>query len=528
MNGKITPKIISSIYIILLICISIVTSCKKNTDEPSDPFAIDKSKTYLSDTYENNLRDSVWYYYKTLSLWQDVIPPTLNNDMAKLDEPNFLRNNYTQYFQTSDEVLTYLKSLTKNRNPDRKLEKNYDRYSFIDRGRSVSTAIQETMSSGLGLTLLYLKTENSGNNADLYIRYVDNNSPAQLAGLQRGDQVISINGDIKLDYDYQKSQKFSSLTSYLQAYTITIKVRKVTGEHIEKTLNYREFNSNPIVMNSVLTINSQKVGYFLFNSFASIKYKSTYTTFYRELENVFNRFEQQGITELVIDLRNNGGGDVETAEYLANWIAPASENGKLMYTYKVNKTIENWGWLNEGKTFAPVKFQKRGNLKLNRIYFLVSPNTASASELLINSLKPIARTFPTYMVGTYSINENNQEVADKTYGKPVGFFGLKVVNDNVELYVSSFKMHNRDGEGDYYDGLTPSTHVWEFKSFHDFGNKEETMLATALNHIQRNSFTTSPLKASLEKTGNKQFIQVRDNADINANNSNTGMYKFKK
>lgn len=512
------------LFIILISTVTIFNSCKKNTPTPEiDPYAIDKSQTYLSNNYENNLRDSIWYYYKILSLWQDVIPPTNTAELTKLDELGYIRNNYTQYFNTGDDVLEYLKSLTKNRYPNRTPESNYDWYSFLDRGGSVSSGIQENATSGLGMSVFYLQSETSGTNADLYIKYIETNSSAFDAGLQRGDQIISINNDTKLDYDYQKSMDFVPLNGYLNSNSITIKVRKANGNIDEKTLRYKNFTSSPILASKVIPLKSKKVGYFLFNSFASIRYRGSITSFYTDIQNAFSNFEQQGISDLIIDLRYNGGGDVETAEYFANLIAPAKESGKLMYSYTVNNTIKEWGWLNEGDEFAPIKFQKSGSLNINSIYFLVSPNTASASELLINSLKPV---MPTYLIGTYSVNDNNVTVADKTYGKPVGFFGLPVVNDNLELYVTSFKMYNRSGEGDYFDGLTTHNNVWEFQNFEDFGNENESMLASALNHIETGSFKSTSLKATLKSNSTK--ISSKEIPNTKSSNIKSGMFKFKK
>lgn len=512
-----------TLSILSIAFITFFSSCKKDSDQ--DPYEIDKSQVYLSDSYESNLRDSVWYYYKVLSLWQDVIPPTTTTDASKIDEAGYIRDNYTKYFQTAEKTLDYLMSLTKNRNPNRTPELNYDWYSFLDRGSVVSSSIQESSKSGLGMSVFYLQTASSGTNADLYIRYVDPNSPAAEANLQRGDQIISINGDTKLDYDYQKANDFKPINSFLNASSITIKVKKVNGSTEEKSLSYKYYYNNPILMSKVITTDSKKVGYFVLNSFASIKSQGIYTTFYRNLETMFSNFEQQGINDLIIDLRYNGGGDVETAEYFADRIAPSGESGKVMYTYKINKYLEDWGWLNEGEEFAPIKFQKRGSLTLNRVYFLVSPNTASASELLINSLKPVMTT---YMVGTYSVDTNNKDVADKTYGKPVGFFGLSVVDDNVELYAASFKMHNRNGEGDYFEGLTPSTNVWEFKNFQDFGNTDETMLASALSHIKSGSFTSNSLRASVNDLNTDKISKTKSSSAFDNSISNSGMYKFKK
>lgn len=528
MHKNLSRIITPLIYTLLIVSIAFVSSCKKNNDNPSnegDPYAIDKSKTYLSDQYENKLKDSIWYYYKILSLWQDVILPTSNVEINKLEELGFIRNSYTQYFQTGDDVLEYLMSLTKNKNPNRKLEKDYDWYSFLVRGNTAGSNSLQNNSSPLGISVFFLQTANSGSNGDLYIRYVDAGSSAQKEGIGRGDQIISINNDANLDYDYQKAKNFTPLINYLNSNTINIKVRKPDGRLLEKTIVYKSLAyDNPILAHDVIQENGKKVGYLLFNSFDNLKQNGILTQFNIDLQSIFSRFEREGINDLVVDLRYNGGGDVETAEHLANRIAPSSETGKLMLTYKLNKMLTDMGWLNEQEDFAPVKFRKIGSLNLSKVYFLVSPNTASASELLINVLKP---ALPTFTIGTYSIDDKNMQIADKTYGKPVGFSEIAVVNDNVKLFPAYFKMYNRDKEGDYFSGMTPSTNVWEFSSFRDFADKKETMLAEALYHITTGRFSNTALKASTKITGSQKYSTIMPSPLQDKPEHNYNMYKFK-
>lgn len=508
------------LYFLTVFLIVASVGCKKD-ELFEDPYKIDKSKVYLSDLYENSLRDSIWYNFKILSLWQDAIPPNKNRNLKKIDDLQNIRNNYTKYFENSEGVLAFLMSLTNNQRPNRTYQKDFDWYSFMDRGGVISSEIQDNMKSGLGMTVVYLPTKNT----NLYIRLVEQGSAAYDAGLKRGDQILSINNDSNIDYTYQKTKNFAPIQQYLQASALTLKVKKVSGEEVDVSIFHKNYNSNPIALNKVIEWEGKKVGYLLLNSFASIRYNGYYTQFYANIESTFNNFQNQGVNELIVDLRNNGGGDVETAEYLANRIGPTSHNGKIMYTYQINDTIKKWGWLNDGEEFADVKFKKRGNLNLSKVYFLVSPNTASASELLINSLSPLMST---YMIGTNSINEKQQTVADKTYGKPVGFFGYYIDGTNVTLYVSSFKMYNSLGQGDYFEGLTPNTNVWEFDDFKDLGNEEETMLATALHHIKTNSFNKASLKGNVQINEGHSISREIIVPNSTPTLPTTGMYKFKK
>lgn len=124
------------------------------------------------------------------------------------------------------------------------------------------------------------------------------------------------------------------------------------------------------------------------------------TEIYNEFSRVSNRFVNYGVTDVVIDLRYNGGGYVSVAEKFANFLVKSSANGQVMMKQEFNDKYKSW---NSTETF-----KKLGSLNINRIYFIVSKSTASASELLINNLKPY---MDVVLLGQTS-----------TYGKPVGYF----------------------------------------------------------------------------------------------------------
>nr|WP_121272269.1 S41 family peptidase [Pedobacter schmidteae] len=183
-----------------------------------------------------------------------------------------------------------------------------------------------------------------------------------------------------------------------------------------------------------------------------------------ELDVAFTEFSATQPEDLVIDLRSNTGGYVETAEYLANLIVPSALNGKLMYSEQYNPLMQSGKAVilkhqpyldSNGKTvlyngrlatMADVdyteavnsyKFSKKGKLEsVKNIYFIVSNRTASASEMLISCMKPY---FKVVLAG------------EPTYGKPVGFFGIQVAEYIV--YLSGFLIRNADGWSDYFNGM---------------------------------------------------------------------------
>jgi C-terminal processing protease CtpA/Prc len=104
------------------------------------------------------------------------------------------------------------------------------------------------------------------------------------------------------------------------------------------------------------------------------------TEAYKRFNNVFNQFAAQNVKELIVDLRYNGGGYVSVQEKLANYLVPSGANGALMMKQQFNDKLSEYN--------ETTNFKKLGSLNPTKLIFVVSNKTASASELLINSLKP--------------------------------------------------------------------------------------------------------------------------------------------
>ncbi|HEY6955568.1 MAG TPA: S41 family peptidase, partial [Flavisolibacter sp.] len=202
----------------------------------------------------------------------------------------------------------------------------------------------------------------------------------------------------------------------------------------------------------------KKVGYFAFNSFLGDT-----TELYNGFSRVFNRFAAANITDLVVDLRYNGGGYVTVQQKLADWLAPASANGQLMMKEQFNDKYNQYN--------STDYFQKLGSLNLSRIYFIVSHNTASASELLINNLKPFVNV---QLVGP-----------TKTYGKPVGFFPIPV--GDWYIFPVSFRSTNNSGQGNYFNGMDLNSTVADGLD-KDWGDVTESCLQSALTNISTGAY----------------------------------------
>ncbi|RZK15528.1 MAG: hypothetical protein EOO86_16565, partial [Pedobacter sp.] len=139
-------------------------------------------------------------------------------------------------------------------------------------------------------------------------------------------------------------------------------------------------------------------------------------------------------------------------------------------------------------------FAKRGSLNgLTRVYFLVAGGTASASELLINNLKPVMDV---------------KLIGRKTYGKPVGFFSLRI--DKKDLYIPQFQTKNQANFGDYFDGMAVDKDVADDLT-KDFGDASEKLLAQALNYSATGTFTSYLKDNSLSSTSGTSRALIDSN-----------------
>lgn len=447
--------------------VTLFTACKKSGD------GVPKSGTR-----DELTKDSIYLYAQQVYLWNDVLP----------SYKDFKPRQYSSF----DDVVEALKGYKLNSSG-----KPLDKYSFIDNG-SVSDELGEGISDDYGFFIRY----NGVDPLDLRVIYVYSGSPAATAGLERGDQIIQLNGRTDLDGRKDATIDFLNDAFFGSGTTMSLQIKKKDGTVRNATVNAGSYKINPILASKVITAGSKKLGYFALNSFLQIhNYDSQgnpiNTTFKSQLDAVLSNFQSSGINELIVDLRYNGGGSVETADYLANYFAPASQNGQTMHSDYFNQTMQqgkatilkNQKFWDNGTLYSyfdidyttnknVTQFKTQGSLNLSRVYFLVSNSTASASELLINSLKPVIDV---------------KLIGETTYGKPVGFFAIHI--DKYDLYIPEFQTKNQSGSGDYFDGLPVDKEATESITT-DFGDESERYLSYAINYSKSGSYTVSSASVS--------------------------------
>lgn len=430
----------------LLFCTLSWQACKK--DKGVAPPTKDTVVTSTPPSKEDLLKDSVYLLMQDYYFWYKFLPTNFN----------------PRSYNKAEEVLDALKSY-----PVDATGYKLDRYSFLDRSRALSKEIGQGQSSGdFGFMFKYIDIN------DLRVSYVYANSPAGQKGIQRGWQVVKVNGNPNIAYDGAdvggNSTNLNFVINALYSSNATFTFKKPDGTTQDVALTSAVYKINSVLYSNTYGVNGKKVGYIVFNQFLG-------QPAIDELTPIFTDFISKGVNELILDLRYNGGGSVSTAMFVDNVIAPASANNQLMFSYEYNDKLTNY-FKNDypkqtGKQWNfDYKFDlsSKPNLNLGRVIFLVGSGTASASELTINNLKP-------YM--------DVKLIGRTTYGKPVGFFALPIMD--ADLYAVNFRTVNAQKAGDYYKGMGVDYAVKD-SIVTNWGDPNEKLLKAALNYIGTGSF----------------------------------------
>ena len=444
-------------YLLILSMAFVVSlSCKKSNPASSDSPA--NTDTIAVASAKDLLLDSLYLYTKEVYLWHEVIP-------------SYAAFNPRQYTGSTDLIAakSEMKAIRALQPQDKKHS-----YSFVTT-QAGSDAIQTGSDQDYGFFIKAASLDKALPYDSVYwfVQYVYKNSPSGIAGVQRGWYISKINNS-PIGYDNASIAVLNEIffgTGSSASFTFT----KPDGTTVEINLAKAAFTANSVLYSDVITNGSTKTGYIVFNQF----FGSGSVT---ELTNAFNNFAAKGINELVVDLRYNHGGSTTTQDAFANLIVPSSANGKTMYTYIFNDSLtagkfpllkrkpgfSNVSFLPSNNT---VNYEKAGGVNaLSRVFFIVSKETASASELLINNLRPYLDV---------------KLVGDTTYGKPVGFFPISIFN--YAIYPISFKTVNSAGSAEYYNGFAPDKLTPDGVN-KNWGDVNEPSLGAALRYISTGSF----------------------------------------
>ena len=401
----------------------IISSCKKEN-------GIEHAADLQPAANTDKIKDSVLLYSQDIYLWSSQIPPSFN----------------PRTYADPDKIMTALR--TYSQEPG--FTQPVDRWSFAVK-QTEWDKISSGVSEDFGLNVFFYA------DGDLRVKSVEKESPAGKAGIRRGWRITKLNGNSNIT----NSNSNFIIEHVFNSKSTLFTFSKPDGSTTDIQLNAATYQENPIFLDTIYNSGTKKTGYLVFNSFLGDTNK-----IYSDFQRIFNRFAQQGVTDMIVDLRYNGGGYVTVQSKLANYLVPSPGNGTLMMKQGFNNNNKQYN----NSTF----FSKAGSLNLSRIFFIVSNNTASASELLINNLKPY---LDVKLVGP-----------SNTYGKPVGYFPIPV--DDWYIFPVSFRTTNKNGQGNYFDGIPLDKQVGDGLN-KDWGDKNEAALESVLKYLDSGSFSVA-------------------------------------
>ncbi len=287
-----------------------------------------------------------------------------------------------------------------------------------------------------------------GYNSDFNIFVVRIGAPA-YGKLFRGDKILELNGEAVSD---------SLIANASQAVNVSTTFTVLRGsDQINVVVVPREYTFK-VTLGNIINNHGIKVGYLRYDEFTGSSVN--------EFEQEFTKFKAAGISELVIDLRYNGGGAVEVASILLDNLSNVHAGERQIYL------DWNANFQNKNSAYYFSDDVEANDLNMKRVIFLVTRSSASASELVISALKP-------YLGETKVVT-----IGDATHGKPVGMSGRSY--ESNYYFLINFLVRNNEGETTSFNGI-PATCTAEDDITRKMGDPEEIMLKTALHYIDTGS-----------------------------------------
>lgn len=335
---------------------------------------------------------------------------------------------------------------------------NKDRYfTYITSIAEENAFFQQGSTAGFGIRLGYDSSANR-----VFVIEAFEGANALAAGMDRGTELLQINGQSvsSLMASGGPSAVINALGPDTVGTTRTFVIRQLSGTQQTVTISKSNYTLDPVSDRygaQILTDGARRIGYINMRTFIDSSDPN--------LRNAFANFKAQGITELIIDLRYNGGGLVSIAELFGDLMNNGRAGQVSGYvTFRDSKASEN----------EVLHFTAQAQaLSATKVAFIGTGSTASASELVINGMQPFLGT-------------NMALVGSNTYGKPVGQIALDQASCDDRLRAIAFKIENANHQGEYFNGLAttvPNTCRATDDITHQLGDPQENMVKIALDYL---------------------------------------------
>jgi carboxyl-terminal processing protease len=429
------------------------------------------------------INDFIWKGLNLYYLWQADVPNLSDARFANQAALNTFLNGYSKPEDLFDAL---------------RVNSSIDRFSWIVSDYLVLEGQLQGTTKNNGIDFgLYLKSSGSSEVFG-WVRYIIPNSDASTKDIKRGAIFYGVNGTQLTTSNYQSlllnSENYTlNLADYNNG-TITPNGKSV---NLIKTV----LNENPIIINKVIEASGHKIGYLMYNGF--------YPNYDTQLNEAFASLKSQGATDLVLDLRYNSGGSVQSATRLASMITGESTTGKVFSKERWNDKINAYFESEDPNALKNLFVDKIGStplnrLNLNKVYVLTTKSTASASELVINGLKPY---IDVVQIGDLTTGKNVGSIT--IYDSPT--FGKENRNPNHRYAMQPIvlKIVNANDFGDYLNGLTPTYALKEnLANLGVLGTSSEPLLSTAIGKI------TGTAKMVKKTPQGKSFPYFEDSKSI--------------
>ncbi len=463
-------------FYLLLTLLLLSVACTDTNEIVETPVVIDDPAITLNDP----INGFVWRGMNDAYYWEEDVP-----NLA--DSKKSVQDDYFKYLNGYSDPENLFESLLFDKG-------NTDRFSWYIEDYNVQNDFFRGVSDSFGFDFGLVRLCSTCDDILGFISYVVPDSPASDAGLKRGDLFYTFNGTVLTMDNYQVVNGYYRDNNISMGFADLVD-GAIVPNNKEVDLALRIVVENPVFYSEVITTaQGTKIGYLVYNGF---KY-----TYHEELNEVFTKFKAENVQELVLDLRYNGGGSVETTVYLASMIHAGASTSDLFAKVKYNSknSDENYTlpFFDEARIFSKEGYYNyTGNdlaisrlSSLSRLFVITSDDTASASEMIINGLSPFIDVI---------------KVGTTTFGKNVGSF---TVYDSADFTINNvnphhtiamqpitFKIFNKLDQSDYTQGFAPDYEVIDYVSqMKSFGDSEETLLKATLDIISGNVAKVYALK----------------------------------
>lgn len=361
-----------------------------------------------------------------------------------------------------------------------------DRFSWIQEDYlELLGGLSGVSSDEIGFEYFFVAVNEARTQYYALVTYPKKGTDAYSKGIKRGRFITGVDGNNITNTNYRNlfsgtgSKTLSMADFVLNTEENKYQLKASGNVTIQMEKNFAE---TPVYMDSVYTIDNKKIGYMVYNFFATDKGDDSHS-YDRLLMNTLANIKAKGATEMVLDLRYNGGGRVSTALALASALVKDRSTNNILVTAEYNDIVhaaykKEYG-ADYNKDYFVDKVQGTSiavpALNLPRLYVLVTGGSASASELIINGLRP---HMDVVLIG------------ETTYGKNVGSISLYEKDDKKNKWGMQpivVRYANSRGESDFTAGFEPNFEVNEFTAlgnrFVEFGNTEDPLLSKAIEQI---------------------------------------------